>query len=51
MQSSYRLDWGRSKTKKKTKLSRRHLIARNRIQYKNFTMNDYINKITTGILP
>jgi hypothetical protein len=27
MQSSYRLDWGRSKTKKKTKSSRRHLIA------------------------
>jgi hypothetical protein len=35
----------------RTKSSRRHLIARNRIRYKNFTMNDYMNKITTGILP
>jgi hypothetical protein len=35
----------------RTKSSRRHLIARNRIHYKDFTMNDYMNKITTGILP
>jgi hypothetical protein len=35
----------------RTKSSRRHLIARNRIHYKDFTMNDYMNKITTRILP
>jgi hypothetical protein len=35
----------------RTKSSRRHLIARNRIHYKDFTMNDYINKITTWMLP
>jgi hypothetical protein len=35
----------------RTKSSRRHLNARNRIHYKDFTMNDYMNKITTGILP
>jgi hypothetical protein len=42
---------GKSITKKKTKSSRRHLIARNQIHYKNFTMNDYMNKITTWALP
>jgi hypothetical protein len=35
----------------RTKSSSRHLIARNRIHYKNFTMNDYMNKITTEIIP
>jgi hypothetical protein len=35
----------------RTKSSRRHLIARNRIHYNDFTMNDYMNKITTGMLP
>jgi hypothetical protein len=35
----------------RTKSLRRHLIARNRIHYKDFTMNDYMNKITTRILP
>jgi hypothetical protein len=41
----------RKQNRGRTKSSRRHLIARNRIHYKNFTMNDYMNKITTGILP
>jgi hypothetical protein len=45
----YRL--GKKQNQGRTKSSRRHLIARNRIHYKNFTMNDYMNKITTGILP
>jgi hypothetical protein len=45
----YRL--GKKQNEGRTKSSRRHLIARNRIHYKNFTMNDYMNKITTGILP
>jgi hypothetical protein len=35
----------------KTKSSRRHLIARNLIHYKIFTMNDYMNNITIRILP
>jgi hypothetical protein len=35
----------------RTKSLRRHLITRNQIHHKNFTMNDYMNKITTGILP
>jgi hypothetical protein len=38
-------------TQGRTKSPRRHLIARNQIHYKKFTMNDYMNKITTGILP
>jgi hypothetical protein len=45
----YRL--GKKQNQGRTKSSRRHLIARNWIHYKNFTMNDYMNKITTGILP
>jgi hypothetical protein len=35
----------------RTKSLKRHLIGRNWIPIKNFTMNDYMNKITTGILP
>jgi hypothetical protein len=45
----YRL--GKKENQGRTKSSRRHLITRNWIHYKNFTINDYMNKITTGILP
>jgi hypothetical protein len=45
----YRL--GKKQNQGRIKSSRRHLIARNRIHYKDFTMNDYMNKITTRILP
>jgi hypothetical protein len=42
---------GKKQNQGRTKSSRRHLIAKNRIHYKNFIMNDYMNKNTTGILP
>jgi hypothetical protein len=42
---------GNKQNQGRTKSSRGHLIARNRIHYKDFTMNDYMNKITTGIIP
>jgi hypothetical protein len=45
----YRL--GKMQSQGRTKSPRRHLIDRKWIHYKNFTMNDYMNKITTRILP
>jgi hypothetical protein len=45
----YRL--GKKQNQGRTKSSWRHLITRNQIHYNDFTMNDYMNKITTGILP
>jgi hypothetical protein len=45
----YRL--GKKQIQGRTKSSRSHLIARKRIHLQNFTMNDYMNKITTEILP
>jgi hypothetical protein len=41
----------KKKNQVRTKSSRKNMIARNQIHYKDFTLNDYMKKITTKILP